>query len=106
MAGRMPVLRGEGVPEGLLQQAVDHRHHGIAIGHRQLAAGHEGGLDIGDAENVGVRIDHDAGHAAASEDLADLRAGLRAGGTSSLSGYWHHGSPTQRQHSGTRALQQ
>jgi hypothetical protein len=41
----MPVLRGERVVEAR-QQTIDHRHHGVALRHREFAAWHEGGLHI------------------------------------------------------------
>ena len=97
MAGRMPVLRGEGVAERAGEQAADRGHHRIAVRHRQLAAGHESGLHVDQAENVVLRIDGDAGHARWSLGVAC--------GAAVLSGKRHHCAATQRQHSGARALQ-
>jgi hypothetical protein len=57
--GRMPVLGCEGVGEGFGQQPVDQRDDGAAVGDRKLAAGHEGRLHIGRAEDVGGGVERD-----------------------------------------------
>jgi hypothetical protein len=45
MVGWVPILRCERVIEAG-QQSVDHRHHGVAVGHGKLATRHEGGLQV------------------------------------------------------------
>lgn len=58
----MPVLRREGVPEAVAQQMIDDRQHLVATGDRELATGHEGGLHIDDAEDIGAQIQFQPGH--------------------------------------------
>ena len=72
MAGRVPILGREGVGDGPGEQAVDRRHDGLAVGHGKLASGHERGLHVHDAQDVGRGIDPDHG--------LTLRGGLAAGG--------------------------
>ena len=76
MPGRVPVLGGEGMREAPGQQPVDHRHHRIALRHRQRAARHEGRLHIDDAEDVGRGIDRDGGHGRAPGPAARGYSGL------------------------------
>jgi len=76
VAGGMPVLRGEGVRERPVQQAVEHRHHRLPLYHRQFAAGHEGGLHIDQPENRSGQVPH---HGTAAGAFAAAGAGVFAG---------------------------
>jgi hypothetical protein len=72
VARRVPILRREGMGERPGEQAVDDRNHRLAIGDGKFAAGHERGLHVHDAQDVGRGIDRDHG--------LTFRGGFAAGG--------------------------